>query len=107
MNKNQYIKLFLIAILPIVHTGCSKGFLEIQPQGQLTATQALQDPNAADQLVGGVYNTLYFGGFGNTTVGFEWSILGDVASDDGDKGSTPSDFNINGAGDIDNFKAVP
>jgi hypothetical protein len=81
--------------------------LEIQPQGQLTATQALQDPNAADQLVGGVYNTLYFGGFGNTTVGFEWVILNDVASDDADKGSTPSDFDAGGAGDIDNFKTTP
>src|SRR3954447_17089062 len=107
MLKNN-IKTMLLAVVPLLFgAGCSKGFLEIQPQGQLTATQALQDPNAADQLVGGVYNTLYFGGFGNTTVGFEWSILSDVASDDGDKGSTPSDFNTNGAGDIDNFVADP
>ncbi len=106
--NNKYIKVVLLAALPLlIITGCSKSFLEIQPQGQLTATQALQDPNAADQLVGGVYNTLYFGGFGNTTVGFEWVILNDVASDDADKGSTPSDFNVGGAGDIDNFKTDP
>lgn len=106
MMKNKYIKIALLAALPVlVVAGCNKKFLEIDPQGQLTETQALQDPNAANQLVAGVYNTLYFGGFGNTTVGFEWAILNDVASDDADKGSTPSDFDKNGAGDIDNFTA--
>ena len=106
MTNNKYIKIVMLAALPLlIVAGCSKKFLEIAPQGQLTATQALLDPNAANQLVGGVYNTLYFGGFGNTTVGFEWAILNDVASDDADKGSTPSDFNAGGAGDIDNFTA--
>jgi hypothetical protein len=108
MRNSKYLKIGSLAILPLlIISGCSKSFLEIQPQGQLTAIQALQDPNAADQLVGGVYNTLYFGGFGNTTVGFEWVILNDVASDDADKGSTPSDFDAGGAGDIDNFKTTP
>lgn len=106
MINNNYIKISLLgAVLFTVTTGCKKKFLEIDPQGQLTEKQALQDPNAANELVGGVYNTLYLGGFGNTTVGFEWAILNDVASDDADKGSTPSDFNSRGAGDIDNFKA--
>jgi len=108
MINYNHIKITLLVALPVLAiSGCSKGFLEIQPQGQLTATQALQDPNAANQLVGGVYNTLYFGGFGNTTVGFEWALLNDVASDDADKGSTPSDFSVGGAGDIDNFTADP
>lgn len=96
----------LLAILPLLMQ-CKKSFLEIDPQGKLTETEVLLDPNAASQLVGGVYNTLYLGGFGNTTVGFEWEILNDVASDDADKGSTPGDFDANGAGDIDNFKANP
>lgn len=73
------------------------------PQGQLTEELALKDPQAADKLVGGVYNTLYFGGFGNNTVGFLWVMANDVASDDSDKGSSPGDFNAGGAGDIDNF----
>lgn len=108
MIHKKYIKIALLSTLPILAlTSCSKTFLEIDPQGQLTETQALQDPNAANQVVAGVYNTLYLGGFGNTTVGFEWEILNDVASDDGDKGSTASDFNVNGAGDIDNFTANP
>jgi hypothetical protein len=45
-------------------------------------------------VVGGVYNTLYFGGFGRTTVGFLWQISNDIASDDADKGSSPGDFNV-------------
>ena len=67
--------------------------------------QALKDPEAADKLVGGVYNTLYFGGFDITTVGFLWVMANDVASDDADKGSTPSDFGP--AGEIDNFTHTP
>jgi len=84
---------------------CKKSFLEIDPQGQLTELQALKDPEAADKLVGGVYNTLYFGGFDITTVGFLWVMANDVASDDADKGSTPSDFGP--AGEIDNFTHTP
>jgi len=101
---NKYIKLLFIAALPFLG-GCAKKFLEIPPQGQLTSDQALKDPNAAAELVGGVYNSLYFGGFDKNTVGFEWVMATDVASDDGDKGSTSGDFDINGAGDIDNFRS--
>ena len=81
--------------------GCSKDFLEVNPQGQLTEVQALSDPAAAEKLVGGTYSTLYFGGFGNTTVGFLFTMATEVASDDSDKGSTPSDFPP--AAEIDNF----
>ncbi len=108
MINNKHIKIGLLASISLfIVTSCSKKFLEIDPQGQLTEKQALQDPNAANELVGGVYNTLYLGGFGNNTVGLEWVLLNDVASDDADKGSTPSDFNAGGVGDIDNFKADP
>jgi starch-binding outer membrane protein, SusD/RagB family len=88
-------------------SGCSKEFLEVPPQGQTTEVLALTDPNAASLLVGGVYNTLYYGGFGNTTVGLLWALATDVASDDGDKGSSPGDFNTGGLGDLDNFVATP
>ena len=101
MKNYKYISLALIAAFAV--NGCSKGFLNVPPQGSITESQALQDPNAADQLVGGIYNTLYLGGFDNTTVGFEWEMLAEVSSDNADKGSTPDDFNTGGAGDIDNF----
>ena len=85
----------------ILFVSCSKKFLEVDPQGQTTEVLALIDPDAANKLVGGVYNTLYYGGFDKTTVGFLWVMANDVASDDGDKGSTPGDFGP--AGEIDNF----
>jgi hypothetical protein len=99
------IKRTLILLLAIGVTSCKKDFLEVSPQGQLTEVQALSDPTAADKMVGGVYNTLYFGGFDITTVGFLFAIATDVASDDSDKGSTPTDFSP--AGEIDNFTTNP
>ena len=94
-------RVLLISVATATMIGCSKDFLEVDPQGQLTELQALGDPGAAEKLVGGVYNTLYLGEFGNTTVGFLYALANDVASDDSDKGSTPSDFPA--AGEIDNF----
>ncbi|TDH23067.1 RagB/SusD family nutrient uptake outer membrane protein [Segetibacter sp. 3557_3] len=107
MIRYTHYKLLVLAVPLLMVAGCSKKFLEIDPQGQLTEVQALRDPEAANQLVGGVYNTLYLGGFDNSTVGFQWAILGDVASDDSDKGSTPSDYDAGGAGDVDNFRPNP
>ena len=98
-NKNIIIASTLAAA--ILMGSCSKGFLEVEPQGQTTEVLALTDPEAAGKLVGGVYNTLYLGGFGKTTVGFLWAVSLDVASDDADKGSSPGDFSP--LGDIDNF----
>ena len=100
--KKSIIKTLAYAGLPLaLLISCNKDFLEVKPQGETTEVLALTDPEAAAKLVGGVYNTLYFGGFGNTTVGFLWVLANDLASDDADKGSTPGDFGP--AGDIDNF----
>lgn len=96
-----------LVLSSVLLAGCSKSFLEVDPQGQTTEVLALTDPDAASKLVGGVYNTLYYGGFDKTTVGFLWQLVHDVASDDGDKGSTPGDFNSGGLGDIDNFIHTP
>ena len=80
-------------LLPmLIITGCKKDFLDVPPQGKLTVDQALIDPAAADQLVGGVYNTLYLQG----TVGLKFVILADVTSDDADKGSVPADNGFDG-----------
>ena len=95
------------ALAGIIATySCSKSFLDINPQGQLTEEQVLVDPNAAQNLVTGVYNTLYLGGFGPTTVGFLYVLATDLASDDGDKGSTPSD-GLTDFGSIDDFTETP
>ncbi|NRF41595.1 RagB/SusD family nutrient uptake outer membrane protein [Pedobacter foliorum] len=98
-------QVFIIFIALVVISGCKKSFLDVEPQGNLTEEQALKDPDAAEKMVGGVYNTLYMGGFDPTTFGFLFVLATDVASDDGDKGSTPSDFGS--AGEIDNFTFTP
>ena len=81
--------------------GCSKSFLEVPPQGQVDEELALKDPNAAKDLVTGVYNSLYQGGFGNTTLGFLYYVTVDEASDDADPGSIPGDNS--GGEKADNF----
>jgi starch-binding outer membrane protein, SusD/RagB family len=101
MNKNivaLFIAILSFAILP----GCKKKFLEVPPQGQLTEEQALVDPDAANKLVGGVYNTLYSQGI----MGIRMVILADIASDNADKGSTPDDGGFDSK-DIDNFTFTP
>ena len=100
MISIKRISIILTAISLL--TACNKSFLEVDPQGQLTEVQALSDPGAADKLVGGVYNTLYFAGlFDPTTVGILLVMATDVASDDADKGSTTDDYSP--AAELDNF----
>jgi starch-binding outer membrane protein, SusD/RagB family len=71
---------------------CNKS-LDIDPQGQITESQIISDPNVATNLVTGIYNIFFAGdAFGNDVRGFQYIILGDIASDDADKGSTPSDY---------------
>ena len=103
--KHIWQSLACVILLLVLLASCKKSFLEVNPQGVTTEVLALTDPDAAAKLVGGVYNTLYLGGFGNTTVGFLWVLANDIASDDADKGSSPGDFGE--AGQIDNFTHTP
>ncbi|HTG55446.1 MAG TPA: RagB/SusD family nutrient uptake outer membrane protein, partial [Niabella sp.] len=101
--KNLIYKCVLLPLWAIIFfTGCKKGFLDVPPQGKLTKDQALIDPAAADRLVAGVYNTLYLQG----TVGLKLVILGDVTSDDSDKGAVASDPGFDGIF-LDNFTHTP
>src|SRR6478609_6541847 len=106
-TKNKILKYSLIGgiIAAGLSFGCGKSFLDVPPQGQQTEDEVKQDPNAASNLVLGTYNTLYFGGFDNTTVGLLFSLTADVASDDADKGSTASDGPE--AKQMDNFTIDP
>ena len=92
----------LAATIVFTMTGCTKDFLDVPPQGQLTEEQALIDPAAADKLVTGVYNTLYSQG----TVGVRWVVVNQIASDDADKGSTPGDNGF-GSKDLDELNFTP
>ncbi|MVN78637.1 RagB/SusD family nutrient uptake outer membrane protein [Hymenobacter sp. HMF4947] len=94
-----------LALSLAVASGC-KTFLDVAPQGQLSEEAIKADPAAAQKLVDGVYDALYLsGGFGADVNGFQLVVLSDIASDDADKGSTPSDYND--AANIDNFTATP
>jgi tetratricopeptide (TPR) repeat protein len=89
-----------LALSLALFSGC-KDFLEVAPQGQLSEDAIRADPAAAQKLVDGVYNVLYLGGFGPDVSGLQNVIMTDIASDDADKGSTPTDYAD--AGQIDNF----
>lgn len=93
-----------LALSLALFSGC-KEYLDVAPQGQLSQAAISTDPTAAQKLVDGVYNALYLGGFGNDVNGFQFIILTDIASDDADKGSTPSDYLD--AATIDNFTVTP
>src|SRR5665213_1320802 len=95
---------FFSLSVPLLFISCKRDFLNIQPQGQLTDQAAAKDPNIARNLVTGVYNQLYQGGFGNDVHGIIFCMATDVASDDADKGSTPSDQAPQATG-FDNFSS--
>ncbi len=57
--KRSIKRIVALAMLPLlVVVSCKKSFLEVNPQGETTEVLALTDPEAAERLVGGVYNTL-------------------------------------------------
>src|SRR5665213_148378 len=103
---NQHIKkvfkISLTACSLLLVTSCKKNFLDVKPQGDLTEAAVANDPSLAGKLVTGVYNQLYQGGFGNDIHGILFCNATDVASDDADKGSTPSDQAPQAVG-FDNF----
>ncbi len=103
----KYKILFFISVTFLLLSGesCKKSFLDVPAQGQIDEAAVLTDPGAAKNLVTGVYNSLYLGGFGITTVGFQYYVTVDEASDDADPGSVVGD-NSNGE-KIDTFNISP
>lgn len=98
-------KILIIALFATVMLAesCKKSFLDVAAQGQIDEAAVLKDPAAAQNLVTGVYNSLYQGGFGPTTLGFLYFVTVEEASDDADPGSIPGD---NAGGEkIDGFTA--
>lgn len=97
-----------IAVFAIITTvaSCSKDFLDVPVQGKATTAT---DPNLAQSLVTGVYNSLFageaFGGSGGDVHGISFITATNIISDDADKGSSPSDQPNIGA--IDNFTVTP
>ncbi len=105
--KIQFVKrlltpLFVILSVVLLVTSCKK-YLDNAPQGELTDVEISTNPNAAADLANGVYNSLWLGdAFGGADVhSLSFIILTNVASDDADKGSTPTDYGP--ALEVDNF----
>lgn len=95
----------LLVISALLIGACSDSFLDVKVQGGVTTKT---DPNLAQKLVTGVYNSLLQGdAFGNGDVhGWGFISVTSIISDDADKGSTSSD-QIVPIGDIDNFTLTP
>lgn len=91
----------LVACLLLISVSCSEEFLEVPVQG---GANTQSDPNLAEKLVTGVYNSLLQGdSWGNGDVhGFAFVTVTNIMSDDADKGSTPADQQVP-VGDLDNF----
>ncbi len=90
-NKKIVALVGCLALLSISFSGC-KNYLDVNPQGQITQEQIATDPIAAQSLVTGIYNVFYIGGFAPDIDSFQFVIMTDIASDDADKGSSPSDY---------------
>jgi hypothetical protein len=95
MKKIYSKKLTMIACCAMVLTlalSACKHYLEVAPQGQITQDQIASDPAQAKNLVIGIYNVFYIGGFDPDIDSFQFVIMTDIASDDADKGSSPDDY---------------
>lgn len=95
----------LLAFSIVLVSACSDSFLDVKVQGGVTTKT---DPNLAQKLVTGVYNSLLQGdAFGNGDVhGWGFITVTSTISDDADKGSTADDQMVR-VGDIDNFTVTP
>lgn len=89
-NKKLTIIFACIATLSCTLYAC-KNYLDVAPQGQITQDQIAADPNQAKNLVLGIYNVFYTGGFDPDVDSFQFVIMTDIASDDSDHGSFDGD----------------
>jgi len=103
MNHTRKI-IGLLAVVAVSAIGLSacKEFLEAAPQGQIEESAIRNDPAAAQNLVTGVYNTMWDG----SMHGFDYVGMTDIASDDADKGSSATD-GANTYGTFDNLNPTP
>ncbi len=103
VNRSILRGFFLLMVLTVA--SCSKEFLDVKVQGGETIAS---DPNLAEKLVTGVYNSLLQGdSFGNGDVhGWAFMTVTTTMSDDADKGSFADDQKVT-VGDLDDFVATP
>lgn len=103
-KKHSTLLFICAAVVASTFSAC-KNYLDVAPQGQITQDQIANDPAQAKNLVTGIYNVFYIGGFDPDITSFQFVIMSDIASDDADKGSSPSDYGD--AAQIDNLTTSP
>jgi len=103
-NKYATILFICAAFAASTFSAC-KNYLDVAPQGTITEDQIANDPAQAKNLVTGIYNVFYIGGFSPDIDGLQYVIMTDIASDDADKGSEPDDYAD--AKQIDNLVTTP
>ena len=103
MNHTKKLIGFLsILVLTTVGLSACEELLDAAPQGQIEESAIRNDPAAAQNLVTGVYNTMWDG----SMHGFDFVGMTNIASDDADKGSTATD-GATTYGTLDNLNMAP
>lgn len=102
---NQMKMKFILILVIVCLQACTSDFLDVPVQGKSTAAT---DPDLAEKLVVGAYNSLISGDAfgGGDTHGIAFISCTNIISDDADKGSTPNDQK-GIIGEIDNFLHTP
>lgn len=86
-TRINYIVRHVFATTAVFALYSCNEFLEVPPQANITESAIRSDPSAAEDLVTGVYNIMWQGNIH----GFPYLGVTSIASDNADKGSTPTD----------------
>lgn len=85
--KIKFLAKVLVAFFSFTVLSACEKYLEVAPQGGITEDAIRSNPTAAQDLVTGVYNIMWEG----SMHGFDFLGMTNIASDDADKGSNPTD----------------
>jgi hypothetical protein len=87
IHKSIAIKTICLGLAFSAVLAACNNYLDVKPQGQIDEEASISDPEAAQNLVTGIYNNLWLG----NVHGFPFIGVTNIASDDADKGSNPDD----------------
>jgi len=84
----KYIKKFILALLFLINlTSCNK-FLDVKPEGEIPAEEAIKTPADMQALLNGAYDVLRDGGF----IGGMSRVIVDIIADDCDGSLLTTDY---------------
>ncbi|MBS1564030.1 MAG: RagB/SusD family nutrient uptake outer membrane protein [Bacteroidetes bacterium] len=102
ISRSYIINGLLLAALPlaVLQTGCSKGYLDVEPQGKQPNASFWKTQDDATKAVNAIYANLRSW----PNVAFAAMAVESLGSDDAEKGSTPGDATFMNS--FDNFTAT-